>query len=89
MTNRGYLQWLFQGWYKDLTTWGFLAIVSSAVLKFLNPDQPYSFWIMITGGVVMLADLVWHWLKFSRSVYEMEQSRLWRELNSGNRHGNS
>jgi hypothetical protein len=77
---RGFLSWLFQGWYRDCTIWGMI-ISGMAFLNMLVDGSLVATWLLLSLGLALvLFDLVYRFLSFQYSLYRMERDRVSREL---------
>lgn len=82
MRSQSFLKWMFRDWYRDTSTWALLIGVTGIILLVALPDAVWPFWILAASAVTMLVDLAWVYVKFNRSMYELEQNEAWRRLKS-------
>lgn len=82
MSSRIFLKWMFRDWYRDVSTWALLTGVASMILLVALPEAVWPFWTLAASAVTMFADLAWVYVKFNRSMYELEQNEAWRKLKS-------
>jgi len=77
---RGFVSWLFRGWYRDLTMWG-LIIGGVAFLNMLVDGSLVTTWLLLSLGLgLVMFDLAHSFLRFQYSLYRMERDRVAREL---------
>jgi len=77
---RGFVGWLFRGWYRDLTMWGMI-IGGVAFLNMLADGSLVATWLLLSLGLgLVLFDLIHKFLAFQYSLYRMERDRVAREL---------
>jgi hypothetical protein len=77
---RGFVSWLFQGWYRDLTMWGMI-IGGVAFLNMLVDGSLVTTWLLLSLGLgLVMFDLIHKFLSFQYSLYRMERDRVAREL---------
>lgn len=77
---RGFFRWMFRDWYRDLTLWGlFVGLVGFAIMFFGGPL--ITVWLLVSLGIsLVLFDLIYNFLRFQYSLYQMERDRVAREL---------
>lgn len=76
----GFLRWMCQGWYRDLTFWGAIISLAAFVNMWLDGDLITSWLLLSVGLALVMFNLIWHFLKFQYSLYTMERNRITREL---------
>ena len=77
---RGFLAWLFQGWYKNLTLWGLIVAASGLLVLYIEIGL-ITAWLLLSVGLgLIMFDLAWSFLGFQYSLYVMERNRVSREL---------
>lgn len=79
-TTMSFLRWLFKDSHKSLSFWGFVTVISSAVMLYTGCPAPWPLYVMIAGVSLTVIDAGIAWYRFSRAVYQMEQDRIMREL---------
>jgi len=77
---RGFLAWLFQGWYRDLTLWGAVIGVTGFVVIAWEGSLVLIWLLLSVGMALILFDLVYRFLAFQYSIYRMERDKIQREL---------
>ena len=77
---RGFLSWMFRGWYRDLTLWGTIVGVVGFGNLWLDGNLITTWFLISLGMSLVMFDLVRHFLRFQYSLYTMERDRVAREL---------
>ena len=77
---RGFLRWQFAGTFRNLTFWGFALSMVGLVAAVLGCPKPIPFWINVTGVIIILADAVRWYFRFTYRLYEMERNGIARAL---------
>ena len=77
---RGFLRWMFRDWYRDLTLWGGIIGMAAFVNMWLDGNLITSWLLLSLGLGLVMFDLIWRFLRFQYSLYQMERDRVAREL---------
>ena len=80
MNIRGFLQWQFGSWYKDLTFWGMIVGVTAGIAAYFGCPKPIPLIMFWTGMAMIIFDLARCWFRFSYALYRMEQNEMLRKL---------
>jgi hypothetical protein len=84
---RGFLSWMLQGWYRDITIWG-LILGSAGFIVMALDGSMIVIWLLLSLGIgLVMFDLVHSFLSWQYSLYKMERDRVARELERKG-HGN-
>lgn len=77
---KGFLNWQFQGTLKNPSFYGLTISVLGAVAAFTDCPAPWPTIMNIGGLAIVMADLIYTWIKSSYTIYRLEQDRIVREL---------
>lgn len=80
MNVLNYLKWQFGGFYKDLTFWGMMIGILSAVAAYFGCPAPVPMIMLVVSIVTILFDGGRAWFRFSYSLYRLEQNEMLRKL---------
>lgn len=80
MNLRGFLRWQFAGTLSSPSFWGLATIVLGVIAAMAGCPKPWPLVIMVLGAATCLVDAVRWYLRFSYSIYEMEQNQIRRAL---------
>ena len=76
----GFLRWQFSGCYKSAQFWAFATMLLALVAKLGGCPGNIPFYTLMTGLAVSLIDTVIWLVRWQIRLYELEQSRIVREL---------
>ena len=77
---RGFISWMFRGWYRDITMWGFIVGVVALIAMIMDASL-MTVWILASVALALVMfDLAWKFLRFQYSLYVIERNRVAREL---------
>ena len=77
---RGFLSWMFRGWYRDLNLWGLIIGLAGFVIMFLGGNLITVWFLLSVGLALIMFNVIWHFLRFQHNLYQMERDRVAREL---------
>ena len=77
---RGFLRWQFAGTFRNISFWGFSVVVVAAVAAIMGCPRPIPFWIGVSGLIIIFADAVRWYFRFTYRIYEMERKEIERAL---------
>jgi hypothetical protein len=80
-----FIRWQFQGCHKSLSFWGFVTVIVAVIMLVSGCPAPWPFYVLSAGIAMTFIDATLAWYRFSRAVYQMEQSRIIRELKNENK----
>lgn len=85
MNVRGYLRWKFAGSLTSPTFYGLILLVLGLAAYATGCPNPWPLVLIWSGAALNVIDAIWSWLRFSYSVYEMEQRQIVRNLEQKDR----
>ncbi len=77
---KGFLSWQFQGTLKNPSFYGMVISISGFVAQLAGCPAPWPMILNVGGLIIVMADLIYSWIKWSHYLYRMEQDRIVREL---------
>jgi len=77
---KGFLSWQFRGVLKNPSFYGVMISVLGAVAALTGCPAPWPMIMNIGGLFVVIADLMYAWVKWSYTLYRLEQDRIMQEL---------
>ena len=81
MQNKsGFVRWMFRGWYRDLNLWGLIIGITGFLIMALDGPLITVWFLLSVGLALIMFNVVWHFLRFQYSLYQMERDRVAREL---------
>jgi len=80
MNIRGYLRWQFEGTLTSPSFYGFVLTLLGPVMLAGQCPAPWPMIVSIVGLIIVFVDAARSWLRFSYSIYDMEQKQIEREL---------
>jgi len=80
MNYMGFLRWQFRGCFASPTFWGFLCLAAATLLMLFAAPTALVMTVAATGAGLVILDAGISWFRFSYSLYEIERSRVEREL---------
>jgi hypothetical protein len=80
MNIRGYLRWQFEGTLSSPCFYGFCLTMLGAIALFFGCPAPWPMITSLTGLAIVVIDSARSWIRFSYSIYDLEQKQIEREL---------
>lgn len=84
---KNFTTWLFRKATKDISFYGVLLVLLSAVMTFTGCPMPWPKYTFYLGFSLVIIELVYVSFMLSYSIYRMEQDRLLNELKKDNSRG--
>lgn len=80
MNIQGFLRWQFSGCFQSISFYGMLLTFLGLAMVLGGCPMPWPAIVSMLGIILVMADMIYAWFRFSYSVYELERNNTINKL---------